>query len=196
MMRALLVAGIALLLGGCSLGGGDGGSIEAGELEKLVLQPGDVPRVFVRFDDGRQGASDQPSGRSNPTRSGRLGGWKARYRRPGTAQTEGPLVIASLVDVFESAGGAREEYESAQTDLEGSDLAWRPVEAPKLGDDAFAVTANQGSGQTGVMFVRILWREDNAIASLDVNGFAGKLEFADAVALARKQASHIARAAS
>lgn len=193
-MRALLILGIALLLAGCSLGGGEGGSVKAGELERLVLQPGDVPTVFIRFDEGRQGIADQPGGQSDMNRFGRQGGWKARYRRSGTTETKGPLVIASLVDVFKSTSGAKDEYEAEQAVLGEGEPDWQPVDAPELGDEALAMTFDQGSGQSRVSFFHIAWRDDNAVASLEVNGFGGKVGLADAVALAQKQARRIARA--
>ena len=42
---------------------------------------------------------------------GRIEGWKARYRRPGSQTTRRPLVIESRADLFESADGAAEELE-------------------------------------------------------------------------------------
>lgn len=191
-MRALAVFFAVVLLAGCSLGGDDGGgSVEPGQLQRLVLQPADVPRVFVRFDEGRQGTTDQPAGRADINRFGRDGGWKARYRRPGTAATVGPLVIASKADVFGSAQGARDEYEALRSDLNEGELEWLPVDAPKLGDDTFALSLVQGTGQARIRFFLVAWREDNVVALLEVNGFAGKVDAEDAVALARKQARRI-----
>ncbi|HET8651152.1 MAG TPA: hypothetical protein VFM13_01115 [Gaiellaceae bacterium] len=198
-MRALALLTAALALAGCSIGGGDGGdaTVEQDELAGAVLQPDDVPRVFLRFDEGRQGLGDvQGRRRSAPERFGRVGGWKARYRRAGSNRTEGPLVIASLVDAFDSQGGAEKEWQALEDDFGGGDVPWTAAEAPGLGDESLAWTLVQGAGAGRVAFFVVAWREDNAVASLEANGFAGKLELAEAVALARKQADRLARAAA
>lgn len=196
-MRPLVLLFAVVLLGGCSIGGGDeSGSVKPDQLKDLVLQPEDVPRVFVRFDEGRLGNTEMPGGRrTQQDRFGRQEGWKARYRRTGTRQTKGPLVIVSLVDVFESTGGAKEEYEALQADLREGELNWQPVDAPPLGDDALAMGLAQGSGQTSVSFFLIAWREGNVVASVEASGFGDRIALDDAVSLARKQAQRIARAA-
>lgn len=192
-MRLLALLTVAVLLTGCSIRGEeDGGSVEPNELDQLVLLPADLPRVFIRFDEGRQGGAEQPVGRN---RVGREDGWKARYRRGGTTQTKGPLVIASLVDLFESAGGAEDEYGALQTDLRTGGLGWRPVDSPTLGDEAFAMAHVQGSGPSRVESFHIAWRDDSVVASVQINGFGGKVKLADAVTLAQKQARRIARIA-
>lgn len=192
-MRLLALLTAAVLLAGCSIRGEeDGNSVEPSELKQLVLQPADLPRVFIRFDEGRQGNAEQPVGR---TRVGRQGGWKARYRRSGTTETRGPLVVASLVDAFESADGAADDYDGQQTDLRAGGLDWRPVDSPKLGDEAFAMTHVQGSGPSRVAFFHIAWRDDNVVASIQINGFDEKVKLADALTLAQKQAQRIARTA-
>lgn len=199
-MRTLAFLTMAVLLAGCSLGGDgddDGAQVKPGELQKVVLQPEDVPRVFIRFDEGRQGISDSPGGRrEDANRFGRRGGWKARYRRSGTTETVGPLVIVSLIDAFESAGGAEDEYEALAADLREAELDWRPVEAPDLGDESLAMTFTQGTGPTKVDFFQLAWREGNAVASLEVNGFAGNVELGDASSLAEKMARRISGAAA
>jgi hypothetical protein len=185
-MRALLVVILALCVAGCSLTGDGGGSVETAELERVVVQPEDLPRGFIPFDVGEA--------TSDTTSSGREGGWKARYRRPGTAQTAGPLVVASLVDAFESSDGARDDYRAA-TDVGSTPEAWERVEVPQLGEESSAVRLEQGSAASRVAFFRVVWREKNVVASLELNGFAGRVGLADAVELARKQAARIARAA-
>lgn len=190
-MRLLALLTMAVLLAGCSIGGDeDGGSVKPNELEQLVLLPADLPRVFIRFDEGSQGGAEQPVGRN---RVGREGGWKARYRRAGTTQTKGPLVVASLVDLFESVGGAEDEYGALQTDLRSGGLTWRPVDSPTLGDETFAMSHVQGSGPSRVESFHVAWREDEIVASVQINGFGGKVALADAVELARKQADRISR---
>ena len=198
-MRALALLTAGLILAGCSAGG-DGdekATVEPNELPRAVLQPDDLSRVFLRFDEGRQGIADvQGQRRKGIDRFGRLGGWKARYRRPGTNETRGPLVVSSLVDAFDTTGGAEDEWQALQDDLADGDVPWSQADSPALGDESLARTLVQGAGATRVAFFLVAWREDNAVASVEANGFAGKLALADAVALARKQAARLSAAAS
>jgi hypothetical protein len=182
---------LALALAGCSVGD-EGTSILESELERLVLQPEDLPMTFVRFDEGRQASTDQPAGgRADPTRFGRTDGWKARYRRPGTARTTGPLVIESRADAFDSVSGAEDDFEAARDELGADASGWQPIDEPGVGDESFAGTFVQGR----VRYYQVFWRDDNATAMVDVNGFEGRLAFADVLALARKQQKRIERAA-
>ncbi|HEV3478791.1 MAG TPA: hypothetical protein VG144_05010 [Gaiellaceae bacterium] len=190
MRRALLLLALTATVG-CSLGDG-GASIERSELQRLVLQPDDVPRIFVLFDEGRQARADQPPGpRADPERFGRTEGWKARYRRPGSGRTSGPLVIESRVDVFASVSGAEDDFVAAREELRGDGLGWHPIDEPGLGDESFAATFVQRR----VRYYQVFWREDNATAALHVNGFEGKLPLSDALRLARKQQERLERAA-
>jgi hypothetical protein len=192
--RAVLL--LVLLLAGCSLGGDDGGTIGRGALSSLVLQPEDVPSVFQPFDEGRQTMADNPGGRREDTeRFGREGGWKARYRRGGTPQTAGPLVIESRADLFDSSGGADDDLDAARSDLEDAELDWQPIDEPGLGDESFAATLVQGGGTSEVRYYQVFWRDANVTASLSVNGFEGRLALAEALELARKQERRIATAA-
>jgi hypothetical protein len=186
-MRALAMLAAVTMLAGCSLTDGDRAPIASAELEQLVLQPGDVSSVFVRFDEGRQGIAERPPDSE---------GWKARYRRPGTAETEGPLVVSSLVNRFESERDAKEQLAAQREGLTGGQLRWRSVEPPQLGDEALAMTVDQGAGRLRVRYVVVAWREANATASVEVNGFADRLDVADAVELARTQAQRVEQAAS
>jgi hypothetical protein len=190
--RAVLLL-VILGLAGCSLTGDEGGaSLAVAELEKLVLQPDDLPRTFVRFDEGRQIAADLPAGpRADPARFGRRAGWKARYRRAGTVQTTGPLVIESKADVFDSGEGAEDDFEAARADADESEPEWQPIGEPGLGDESFAATLLQGPESSGVRFYQVVWREDNAVAALNVNGFARGLALEDALELARTQERRI-----
>jgi hypothetical protein len=179
---------VVLGLAGCSLTGDDEASIERNELGQLVLQPEDLPRVFVRFDEGRQVSADSPTGRrADPSRFDRIDGWKARYHRPGTSQTAGLLVIVSRADLFDSANGSQKDFETARADLGAS---WKPIDEPGLGDESFAATFIQAK----VRYYQVFWRDDNATATLDANGFDGKVALEDVLELARKQHRRIARA--
>lgn len=183
---------LALVLSGCSPLGVDA-SVDRGELPKLVLQPSDLSRAFLQFDQGAQGIADSPGGsRSDPNRFGREQGWKARYRRASSQQrAAGPLVIESRADVFKSSDGAVEDLAAARDDLADNELEWQPIDEPGLGAESFAATLVAG----GVRYFQVFWRSDNVTASLNVNGFEPKLPLADVLALARKQQSHIADAA-
>jgi hypothetical protein len=172
-------------------GGGDG--IPAAKLPELVLQPGDLPEVWVRFDEGRQGRADAPPGRrADPDRFGREGGWKARYRKPGSRATRGPLVIESRADLFAGEEGAQDDLELLRDELAGGLAAGaRRIAAPALGDEAVAATVRQGA----VRFYLIAWRQENVVGAILVNGFSRSLRLSDASELARKQARRIERAA-
>lgn len=189
MRRAAL--SLVALLAGCSLGE-DGASIERSELGRIVLQPGDLSEVFVRFDEGRQVSTDSPGGRrADRTRFDRIEGWKARYHRPGTPQTVGPIVIESRADLFDSTDGAGDDLDAARADIAESTSGWKPIDEPGLGDKSFAATSVGG----GVRYYVVFWRHDNATATLNVNGFDRKLALAEVLALARKQDDRIAHAA-
>lgn len=189
-MRGLALGLIVLLLAGCDLGdGGGSATIDEARLNELVLQPDDLPAAFRQFDEGRQAIADRPAGaRSDPARFGRIDGWKARYQRPGSARTKGPIVIVSLADVFESSDGAKDELEAI---AEGG---FDELEEPDVGDEARAWESLQSSAGGGTRYYLIVWREENATASVLVSGF--ELTFDDALALAHKQAARLSRAAS
>jgi hypothetical protein len=132
------------LLGACA--GGRRDAVERNELEHVVLQPADVPTVFERFDVGRLLRTDQPGGgeRADPARFGRQDGWKARYKRSGTQETRGPLVL--------ERGVSRE-------------TAAESLEDPALGDEAVAVTFLQPGTMRDVHFYMVVWREGIARAA-------------------------------
>jgi hypothetical protein len=186
---------LVLSLTACVVGDDDGG-IEARELQQLVLQPEDLTVPFQRFDEGRQASTDAPGGRrADPSRFGRREGWKARYRRPGSRATAGALVIESKADLFESSGGAEEDIDAARADLAEDELGWQAIDEPGLGDESFAATLVQGAAGTRVRYYQVVWREANVTASLNVNGFEGRLPLADVLELARKQERRISVAA-
>jgi hypothetical protein len=198
----LLALVLALTLGGCVVGGAEQ-QIGQDTLPRLVLQPGDLSDVWVPFNSGRQVRADAPAGpRSDPQRFGRSGGWIARFRRPGSEETSGPLVIESRADLFDSVDGAKDDLAAARRELRAP-IRGRPVvtplEDPRVGEEAFAGTILQRSGGGGIADVRfylIAWRHENVVASVFVNGFEGKLTLAQALELARAQQRRIARAGS
>lgn len=188
--RLIAVAALgALVLAGC---GSSGTTIPKSKLPKLVLQQRDLPKAFTAFYLGPQVAADQPGTRADPKRNGRLGGWIGRYHRSGSPGTRGPIVIASRTDLFEGSSGAKKELEADQEQLHH--LSGKPVDVGTLGDEAVAFTFVQ-PGAVNVRNYSILWRQDNAAAELDLNGFEGKLTLPEALALARKQQARLLAAA-
>ena len=188
---ALVVAAVSM--SACM--GGDEARVETRHLPRLVLQPADLSGAFVRYDEGRLAQADLPPGeRADAGRFGREGGWKARYRRPGTRTTRGPLVVESRVDVFADAGGAEDDFGAYERELSGGDAREALHRAPDLGDDAIAVGHLQAA-LNPVQFYTVAWRDGNVVASVSANGFAGKLVFRDVLTLARKQQRRIAAAA-
>jgi hypothetical protein len=185
---------LVLLLAGCSIGD-DGAAVAVEELPRLVLQPGDLPRAFRRFDEGRQVIADNPGGsRADPERFGRRDGWKARYHRQGTPQTSGPIVVESRVDLFDSSGGADDDLEAARRDLDEGELEWQPIDEPGLGDESFAATLVEEGAGSGVRYYQVYWRDGNVTAFLNANGFEQRLALEEVLELARKQERRISTA--
>jgi hypothetical protein len=179
---ALVAILLALVAGGC-MGDGASEGYEADQLENMVLRTEDLEgEGWMRFDYGRQTRSDQPSGqRSDPARFGRIDGWKARYRRPGSRQTDGPLVVESRADVFEDAEGATSDFDAYGSELQNAGTQLE--ELTDLGDRGFVATLMQDD----VRFYLVQWRDDNAVAAVNVNGFDGRVTKEQALDLARKQ---------
>jgi hypothetical protein len=179
---------VALLVG---CGSGER-RVPPSQLPKLVLQPGDLHGPYAAFDVGRQTQLDGvPGPRSNPARFGRQGGWKARYNRPGSVATRGPLVVESRADVFEDAAGATKDL-AAYREQFARQPGGRPL-GVRLGEAATAMVQMR-PGRPAVEFVTVAWRDGNVTASVTVNGFAPGMRPADAVALARAQERRIAGA--
>ncbi len=121
-LSTLLV--LAFVAAGCLGGDGDGGgSVSASKGEALVLSQSDVGDEYNQFDRGPQQRADLGPPRDDANRFSREGGWKARFSRPGTRTTDGPLVISSLADLFGSADDARKDfrlYEQQLADFEAT----------------------------------------------------------------------------
>ena len=173
---------VVLVAGGC-MGDDAATGYEEGDLPRMVLLAEDLEgRGWTRFDWGRQTRTDQPTGpRSDPARFGRVDGWKARYRRLGSRQTSGPLVVESRADVFEDAEGATTDFDEYGAELQSAGTQLEEV--PGLGDRAIIATLTQGD----VRFYLVMWRDENAVAAVNANGFDGKLTREQALELARKQ---------
>lgn len=179
---------LAFVAAGCLGGGDDGSSVSASKGESLVLAQSDVGDEYNQFDRGNQLRADLGPPRDDPNRFDRKGGWKARFSRPGTRTTDGPLVISSLADLFGSEDDARKDfrlYERQLADFEANGGEKVSVDDPALGDEAAAVTYSQGLGPTAVRHYVIAWRRGPVTASVIVNGF--RLTREQARALADKQ---------
>jgi hypothetical protein len=185
--RFAVLAAVVFVLAGC---GSSGKTIQNDDLSKLVLHRNDLPHGFAVFVSGPQVSADQSAARSDPKRFGRAGGWIARYNRGGSPKTKGPLVVASRVDVFKSAGGAKRDFGLYTTQLRQPGA--KPVDVGKLGDQAVGVVVAQ-TGGAGIRSYAIAWREANATAELELNGF--RLRLPEALALARKQETRLRNAA-
>jgi hypothetical protein len=174
---------LTLLVAGCS---GDSTEVAENALPTVVLQPADLPSAFERFDEGRQVRADQPEGREDAARFGRVSGWKSRYRRRGGAETPGPLVVESRADLFKSGGGAEDELDAIASEG-GRDLA-----DEGLGEEAVVVTRTQQAFPRPLVTYVVSWRSDNVVAAITANGFQGRMSERDALRLARLQQARIA----
>jgi hypothetical protein len=183
---AALAAVVSVLAAGC----GSDQAAKARDLPRLVLQTRDLPAAFVRFDSGKQVSADATGDqRMDPARFGRTGGWKARYRLTGGGQADGPQIVESRADVFEEAGGAEKDFDAYRSDLSEQDAG--TLEAPALGEEAFALTRAQGSGRSRIRLYTIVWRDANVSASLSATGFDGRFTAGQVLPLARAQARRI-----
>jgi hypothetical protein len=199
-VRAGIVLGTALavvlVVAGCRHD--DDAPITRAELPRLVIADSDLTPDWRAFDRGRQVRADRvPGAREDPSRFGRIDGWKSRYRRPGTQETRGALVLESRADLFPSAGDAADDVDAYEQEFAGelAELPGKTVEPVDLGDDAVGVTYTQPGATRAVRFYRLAWRRANATASLTVNGFDGLLQLRDALAHARKQDARLVAAA-
>jgi len=194
-VRSILVIGAGaavVFLAAC----GHTATVPAKQLGDLVLHPGDLPAQFTAFYVGPQVRLDTAgTPRANPARFGRKGGWIARYHRPGTFGTRGPLVLDSGVDVFGDADGAKQDLSAyralfAETAASGGPGA-KAISVPRIGDEAIGMT-NRQIGPHPVRFFVIAWRFRNATAAVGANGFEGKVTVAGVVRLARRQQQRLA----
>jgi hypothetical protein len=189
---ALALAAVLALTAGC---GGSQQAIQKKSLSRLVLRGPDLGRPFSEFYRGRQAQLDnQGTNRTDPERFGRAGGWVARFNRPGSSATQGPLVVESRVDLFRGSSGAKKDlalYRALLVQAPGSQT--QVVKLPQIGDEAIGVTWVQ-PGTKPLRFFRIAWRDANATASVTLDGFEGNVLAQDAIALARKQQRRLAAA--
>jgi hypothetical protein len=176
---------LALAVAGC----GGGGS------KSFVLTQSDVGKDFREFDRGQQMQADFTPPRNDQKRFGRTGGWKARFTRPGTAATEGPLQVSSLADTFGTAMGAHQDFTLYQQALgQFVTTGGRILAAPGVGEESAAVTYKQGFKPHVFRYYVLAWRQGKVTGSVSVSGGEGKLTWAQALDLAHKQVKDIAAA--
>ena len=198
MMRgALLLAGLVLASAGCLGSDGSDGepAVPVAKLSQAVIQPADLPVAFTRFDAGRLVGSDlHPGPRGTLERFDRQGGWKARYKRAGTTDTPGPLVVQSVVDAFADDGGARDDLRAYEQELDEivrqSGGAAERIDVPGVGEESVGYLRVQ-HGTPTTRFFTMAWRYGNVTASVAADGFEG-LTKRQVVRLARKQQARIA----
>lgn len=152
----------------------------------MVLQESDLGAAFTEFQSSRVKALDP---RGEARRYGRRGGWQAGFRRAGTVTTAGPLVVTSRVDAFADAAGARRDLALYRRALPARA---RP-RGIRVGGDSVASTRLQDLGATRSRFYTVAWREGAVTASVQVNGFDGRVGTADLERLAQRQQNRIRR---
>ena len=81
--------------------------------------------------------------------------------------------------------GLQQDYEAYGSELERAGLMLEPQ--ADLGDAGIVATLVDD----GVRFYLVQWRDDNAVASVNVNGHEGKVTKEQAVELAQKQLSRM-----
>jgi len=189
--RALPLALLVFVAAAC----GGGHTISSQRVSALVLQQGDVGRLFASFSDGPVSNLDTAgTPRSNPDRFGHEAGWISRYHRAGGPKTRGALVVESRADVFRSSGGAKQDltaYADLLKQVPGAER--QALTPPDVGDASVAETFVQESA-TPIRFYEIAWRHGNVTASVLVEGYDGAVQLADALALARRQERRLAAA--
>jgi hypothetical protein len=189
--RAALGFALAVVVAGCGGSGRSSTHVDNSDLPRLVVTAHDLPAVFASAGSRRQQSFEL---QGDATRFGRIDGWISRFKRAGSADTPGALVVESRADVFDSADGAKKELDRRANAAATTTSDARAVAAPALGDASRAATYTAPGLERPVRFYVVVWRRSNVVASVDVEGF--KVTLADAVALARHVDARIARASS
>jgi hypothetical protein len=170
-----LVAFALIALAGCGVRGDDR-TIDQGRVDELLLRPADVGTGF------------RPAYVSNPADRPSA---EVRYRQVPRLRGFGPLTIHSSAAVFVSSDVAEESLQAERTNLKDKPH-WQLIDEPGLGDESFAATVVQQGGRS----YTVVWRDDNATASLDVSSLDDKFPFAEVFELAQKQQRRIADVAA
>jgi hypothetical protein len=140
-----------LVAAGCAACGSSSSSLPAKALPRIVLQPADLAG-WTRFQNDAGTAADAGFLGS----SDRSGVWIARYR-------SGKGVVVSRVDLYQSAGAARDVFKTAKTPTANRGV--QHLDTPALGDERVGY-----STRTSLSVETIFWRRANAIGSIVVEG--------------------------
>ena len=169
------------------------------DLPRLVLQPRDVPGGLVAFDEGELEPTDSSVGAVGDAGGPRrTAGWKARYRQRDPDRARGPLVVESIVELFDDGAAAATHLDDLRAHLGRRILAHDSGDARALdglGDAAALATYVQRARPSDVRFFVVTWRRTNVTAMLTVQGFDHRLARDDALSLARAQDRAMAAAA-
>lgn len=188
----MLTVGVLVALGaGC--GSHAAAPLPDRQLAKLVLQPSDVPNL-ERFANTREVSSEQsPALGGDPERFGRQGGWVARYRGSGAAN--GPLLLASTVEMFDAADGAGKFFGEQRTRDKRVEAATglTSVDIPRVGDESYAYATPHARPGT-IRTVLVTWRDGRFVATALANGFAERMPVGVVPALVRRQDRRLAEA--
>jgi hypothetical protein len=188
-----VLTGCVLLALGAGCGSHTAAPLSDRQLSRLVLQPSELPGL-ERFANAREVSSEQsPVLGGDPARFGRQGGWVARYRVSGAAN--GPLLIASTVEMLDGGGGAGKffgELRKRDQRVEGA-TGLTSVDLPRVGDESYAYATPHARPGT-IRTVAVTWRDGRFVATAFANGFAERMSVRDVLALARRQDRRLADA--
>lgn len=190
-MRAatIAIALATLVMAGCRDEKKAGKPLSDSELQRLVLQAGDLGKRYQEFASGRTLRVElSPALEGEIARFDRQDGWTARYRKVGTGTGKGPLTVVSTIDTFAAPSGAADFFDAVekQDERTGADAGLAPVEIPRLGDESRGA-ASARTGSRRVRYVTILWREGRFVAAVSASGLGKSPSLEEILALARRQ---------
>ena len=164
----------------------------------IVLQLADLPQGFG-LDRGAyvSNAELAKQGDSNKdyVKLGRMSGYNVTYRRPGLA---GVLGVDAFASIYRSSTGAHDSYRLSLAGAVrdgGPTFEW-VVPRLALGSETRVYLVKTKQAGMVVDYYTVAWRHGRVFAEVICGGVAGRINLAQAVALARKQESRIADALS
>jgi hypothetical protein len=195
--RALLAAVVAALAAAAAPAAGAGTQpAPAGpDTRTMVLRLSDLPQGFGRAEGVYVTNSDldKLSGNKDYEKLGRLGGYRATYRRFGIA---GILGVDAFASIYRSSTGAHDSYaQSLAGALQdgGPTFRWLPLK-PRLGSETRVYLVTEKQSGMRVDYYTIAWRHGRVFAEVIGGGVSGRITLAQVVALARKQEARIVEA--